>query len=127
MVADDVSVNRTIVEALLEAEGATVSVATNGAEAVDAVLRCGSEPFDIVLMDLEMPEMDGRQATRRIRDSFPTLPIIGLTAHASDSEREKSLASGMNDQLVKPVMPEDLVAAILRCMASGLPTVSAGK
>ena len=127
MVADDVSVNRTIVEALLEAEGATVSVATNGAEAVDAVLRCGSEQFDIVLMDLEMPEMDGRQATRRIRDSFPTLPIIGLTAHASDSEREKSLASGMNDQLVKPVMPEDLVAAILRCMASGLPTVSAGK
>ena len=114
-------------EALLAAEGALVSVATDGAEAVDAVLRCGREPFDIVLMDLEMPEMDGRQATRKIRGAYPYLPIIGLTAHASDAEREKSLGSGMNDQLVKPVMPEDLVAAILRCMASGLPVVFAEK
>ena len=127
LVADDVSVNRTIVEALLEAEGAFVTVASDGVDAVGAVLRCGKEPFDVVLMDLEMPEMDGRQATRRIRASYPYLPIIGLTAHASDSEREKSFASGMNDQLVKPVMPEELVAAILRCKAVSLSTASAEK
>ncbi|MBT8429605.1 MAG: response regulator, partial [Gammaproteobacteria bacterium] len=114
LVADDVRINRTIVEALLEAEGATVTTAANGAEAVAAVSGRGKEAFDVILMDLEMPKMDGRQATRRIRVLQPALPIIGLTAHVSEEQRAQSLESGMNDQLVKPVWPEALVAAILR-------------
>ena len=97
---------------------------TNGAEAVDAILLQDGEPFDVVLMDLQMPEMDGRQATRRIRALHPALPIIGLTAHVSAEEHARSLASGMNDQLVKPVMPDDLVATILRCMTKDRPAAS---
>ena len=119
LVADDVRINRTIVEALLEAEGATVTTAANGMEAVEVVLGRGKGAFDVILMDLEMPKMNGRQATRRIRVSQPALPIIGLTAHVSEEEREKSLESGMDDQLVKPVLPETLVAAILRLRPEG--------
>jgi CheY-like chemotaxis protein len=116
LVADDVPINRTVVVALLEGEGARVSTAANGAEAVDAIVQCADEGFDVVLMDLEMPIMDGRQATRRIRGLHVAVPIIGLTAHASVEERKDSLASGMNDQLVKPVMQDVLVRAIRRCI-----------
>jgi CheY-like chemotaxis protein len=119
LVADDVRINRAIVEALLEDEGAIVTTATNGLEAVNAVSGHGKDVFDVILMDLEMPKMDGRQATRRIRASQPALPIIGLTAHVSEEEREKSLQSGMDDQLVKPVLPETLVAAIQRVRPEG--------
>jgi CheY-like chemotaxis protein len=119
LVADDVRINRSIAEALLEAEGATVTTVANGMEAVKLVLGHGKDAFDVILMDLEMPKMDGRRATRRIRASQTALPIIGLTAHVSEEEREKSLASGMDDQLVKPVLPETLVAAILRVRPNG--------
>ena len=119
LVADDVRINRTIVEALLEDEGAIVTTATDGMQAVEAVSGRGKDAFDLILMDLEMPKMDGRQATRRIRASHPALPIIGLTAHVSEEERERSLQSGMDDQLVKPVLPETLVAAIQRVRPEG--------
>ncbi len=127
LVADDVPINRTIVESLLEAEGAVVTLVANGAEALDAILCRDGEPFDVVLMDLQMPEMDGRQATRRIRVSEPFLPVIGLTAYVSREERDKSLACGMNEQLVKPVMPDELVATIQRFMTKDQPAAPSDK
>jgi two-component system, NarL family, sensor histidine kinase BarA len=91
----------------------------NGAKAVDAVMGASERPFDLVLMDVQMPGMDGRQATRRLRETHPDLPVIGLTAHVSEEERQKSLASGMDDQLVKPVMQDKLVATVLRHLNAG--------
>ena len=73
--------------------------------------------FDLVLMDVEMPGMDGRQATRNIRAAGHDLPIIGVTAHVLQAERERSLAAGMDDQLVKPVMRDALVDIIGRWLA----------
>ena len=118
LVADDAEVNRAVVRALLESEGARVTAVNNGAEAVATLGRDQPPPFDIVFMDVQMPGMDGRQATRAIRNSLPGLPVIGLTAHVSVEEREQSLASGMNEQLVKPVLRDQLVDVTLRCVAA---------
>ena len=119
LLADDSEINHTVMRALLEAEGAGVTRVDDGAKAVDAVMGARERPFDLVLMDVQMPGMDGRQATRRLRETHPDLPVIGLTAHVSEEERQKSLASGMDDQLVKPVMQDKLVATILRHLDAG--------
>ena len=119
LLADDSAINQTVIRALLEAEGAGVNEVDNGAKAVEAVMGARECPFDLVLMDVQMPEMDGRQATHQLRQAHPDLPIIGLTAHVSEDERQKSLASGMDDQLVKPVMQEILVTTILRHLDVG--------
>ena len=113
LVADDVAINRKIVEVLLEAEGAEVTTVDNGRAAVQAVLQGPGEAFDVVLMDVEMPEIDGRHATREIRLAGNAVPIIGVTAHVSAAERAISVASGMHDQLVKPIMQQTLVDTIL--------------
>src|SRR5262249_13070078 len=95
----------------LEGSGATVTVANNGREAVE-ILSTGPQPppFDVVLMDLQMPEMDGYQATAKLRgDSrFGGLPIIAMTAHATIEERQRCLAAGMNDHISKPIDPAAL-------------------
>ncbi len=118
LVADDAEINRRVLQALLESEGAAVATVTNGAQAVAEIEHGKDGSFDVVFMDVEMPEMDGRQATRTIRHSLPNLPVIGLTAHVSPAERTRSLASGMNEQLVKPVMRDRLVDTVLRCLAA---------
>jgi CheY-like chemotaxis protein len=102
---------------LLEMLGARVSLAANGQAAVD---RVRGESFDAVLMDLQMPLMDGHQATRLIREDpgKATLPIIAMTAHALVEERERCLAVGMNDYVSKPIDPERLAAVICRWTAS---------
>ncbi|MCP5245081.1 MAG: response regulator [Burkholderiales bacterium] len=72
------------------------------------------DAFDIVLMDVQMPVMDGHEATRQVQMIAPKLPIIGLTAHALQEEREKCLASGMVEHVTKPINPEFLMATILK-------------
>ena len=124
LVADDVGINRTVSATLLQAQGAVATLVADGAEAVEAILRNEDGFFDIVLMDVQMPKMNGREATRAIRELQANIPIIGLTAHVSEEEREASLACGMNDQLVKPVMQEDLIAAILRQVGESAGTTS---
>ena len=119
LVADDVGMNRTVSEALLNAVGASTTLVSNGAEAVEAVTRNEVGHFDVILMDVQMPKMDGREASRRIKERHPDLPIIGLTAHVSEAEKQASLACGMDDQLVKPVMQEDLVSTVLRHVGKG--------
>jgi two-component system sensor histidine kinase/response regulator len=117
LLTEDNEINQQIAIELLESAGATVDVANNGREAVDILFQGSSPPpYDMVLMDLQMPEMDGYQATTRIRgDSrFAQLPIIAMTAHATVEERNRCLAAGMNDHISKPINPNILFDTVAR-------------
>jgi two-component system CheB/CheR fusion protein len=117
LVAEDHPVNQLVLQQLLDAEGATQLMVGHGGLAVDAVassLQPGQQPYDVLLCDIEMPVMDGYEATRRIRMLQADLPIIGLTAHAFDDARQRGEAAGMSGYLTKPYMVDDLVNAI-RC------------
>ena len=111
LLAEDNPVNQQVAVALLKRWGHDVTVAGDGLEAL-AALEEGV--FDLVLMDMQMPEMDGLEATRRIRQDkrFSSLPIVALTAHALQEERDKCTAAGMDDYLSKPFRPEDLQARV---------------
>ncbi len=117
LLAEDNEINQQIAIELLEGAGATVKVANNGREAIDT-LSNGPQPppFDVVLMDLQMPEMDGYQATAKLRSDsrFSTLVIIAMTAHATIEERQRCLAAAMNDHISKPIDPEMLFATVGR-------------
>ena len=117
LLAEDNEINQQIAVELLEGVGATVKVANNGRVAVET-LSNGPQPppFDVVLMDLQMPEMDGYQATTRIRADarLSRLPIIAMTAHATMEERQHCLDAGMNDHVSKPIDPARLFAAVGR-------------
>jgi CheY-like chemotaxis protein len=117
LVADDNAVNRMVMQGLLEAEGHAVALAENGAEAL-AAIRAAPEGFDVVLMDHQMPVMDGAEATRRIRAlgvGPEALPILALTANAFEAQRRHLIDAGMQDVLTKPFRMEDLAAALGRC------------
>ena len=116
LVAEDNPINQLFVREILESEGHTVSVAGDGREVLDALAR---EPFDLVLLDVQMPEMDGLETARRIREGtvpgVPTdIPLIALTAHAIKGDRERFLAAGMDDYLSKPLDTDDLAQALAR-------------
>ncbi len=115
LLVEDNAVNRTIATRLLQKRGHLVIAVENGALAVEAT---ASDHFDVVLMDVQMPVMDGLTATTRIRDREHTtgvhLPIIAVTAHALDQDRQRCLAAGMDDYLPKPIRTSDLYAAISR-------------
>ena len=114
LVAEDNPVNQEIISAILEDDGHHVEVVANGLEAVDAVQNA---PYDIVLMDIHMPELDGVAAAKKIRDlggRMADLPIIALTADAMVGDREFYMASGMNDYTSKPLNLNDLYSAIRR-------------
>jgi len=111
LLAEDNPVNQQVATAMLLKRGHQVDVVANGREAVDAV---GAERYDLVLMDIQMPEMDGFEATAQIR-ALPqrgTLPIIALTAHALSGERERCLARGMSGYLAKPFKAHELFAVV---------------
>jgi len=118
LLAEDNEINQQIAVELLEGAGASVEVAGNGRLAVDKVFAGGR--FDAVLMDLQMPEMDGIEATRRIRGEarFAGLPIIAMTAHAMVEERERCLAAGMVDHIAKPVDPQAMLQTLARWVKS---------
>ena len=113
LLTEDNEINQQVAIELLSGEGVQVDVAQNGKEALRMV---GLEPYDAVLMDLQMPEMDGYEATRAIRAQkmYAMLPIIAMTAHAMASEREKCLATGMNDHITKPVDPDHLFSTLAK-------------
>jgi signal transduction histidine kinase/CheY-like chemotaxis protein len=119
LLAEDNPVNQRVAARLLERLGFEVDVVGDGSQAVAAVAR---RNYDAVLMDLQMPVMDGYEATRRIRQSARDgrhLPIIALTAHAMTGDRERALAGGLDDYVCKPVRPTDLAAVLDRCLGSG--------
>jgi CheY-like chemotaxis protein/HPt (histidine-containing phosphotransfer) domain-containing protein len=113
LVADDHEANRQLATTVLTKRGHRCAEVTDGHEALTLLER---EPIDIVLMDVQMPSMDGFQATAAIRDKERTtgrhLPIIALTAHAMKGDREKCLAAGMDAYLAKPLRPRELVALV---------------
>ena len=113
LVAEDVPTNQLIIRDLLESLGATILLADNGRLAIEA-LAANAEAIDLILMDIQMPEMDGLEATRRIRAGAirADLPIIALTAHALENERKKASEAGMSGFLTKPIEPEQLLETI---------------
>jgi two-component system sensor kinase len=115
LLAEDGLINQKVAVGLLAALGHQVTVAENGAAAVRAHER---EPFDLILMDVEMPQMDGLEATAIIREREETshrrTPIVAMTAHALKGDRERFLATGMDDYLSKPVDPYHLRQVIGR-------------
>ncbi len=113
LAVDDVEINLLILEDLLTHEGAQIVFAEDGQQALRTVIESGPDGFDAVLMDVQMPVMDGHEATRRILKFAPDLPVIGLTAHALEEEHDKCLASGMRAHVSKPVDIEILIASIL--------------
>lgn len=117
LVVEDNEVNQQIAIELLQAAGASVTTANNGREAVD-MLWAGPHPpaFDLVLMDLQMPEMDGYQATSKLRSDprFQNLPILAMTAHATVEERQRCLSAGLNDHISKPIDPAMLYDTLRR-------------
>jgi PAS domain S-box-containing protein len=131
LLVEDNEINQQIAVELLEGVGAVVEVAGNGRLAVEK-LSANPTGFDLVLMDLQMPEMDGYQATAKIRADarFAMLPIIAMTAHATMEEKQRCLAAGMNDHVSKPIDPALLFGTVERFYkptpATALPERSAG-
>ena len=115
LVAEDNAINRIVVTGMLEKEGHRVVLATNGREAVEAMER---DSFDVVLMDVQMPEVDGYEATKRIRAAEQNTGrhtvIVAVTAHAMAGDREHCVAAGMDDYISKPVEKSELLKAIAR-------------
>jgi CheY-like chemotaxis protein len=100
LLVDDAEINRLLIHRVLSKQGMLVSMAVNGQEAVDMAL---AKNYDVILMDIQMPIMDGRTATQTLREKGYVLPIIALTAHAMKEDRDRCLAAGCNDYLTKPV------------------------
>jgi PAS domain S-box-containing protein len=117
LAAEDNAVNQLVLQDMLTSEGARLKLVSNGRLAVEAVQKAPNE-FDIIVMDVQMPEMDGREAARQIQVIAPGLAIIGQTAHAMIEERNLNLAAGMVDTITKPLIHEDLVSIILRYVGS---------
>jgi CheY-like chemotaxis protein len=114
LLAEDNPTNQQVALGILRNLGLTAEAVANGAEAIRAL---EAAPYDLVLMDVQMPVLDGLAATRQIRDDQTsvldrTIPIIAMTAHAMQGDREKCLAAGMSDYLTKPVKPRELVAVM---------------
>jgi PAS domain S-box-containing protein len=117
LLAEDNEINQQIAVELLEGVGAAVDVANNGREAVEKLTQASdTQSYDVVLMDIQMPEMDGYQATAKIRSvpRLAQLPIIAMTAHSTIEERQRCLGAGMNDHIAKPIDPNALFETIGR-------------
>lgn len=113
LVVEDNALNRQVADGLLRAEGAEVQLAEGGLEGVKTVITA-TRRFDAILMDIQMPDIDGFEATRRIRSDarFAALPIVAMTANASNADREACLNAGMNDHVGKPINLDALVSVL---------------
>ncbi len=128
LLTEDNEINQQIAVELLEGAGATVTVASNGRIAYETLAHGPQPPaFDVVLMDLQMPEMDGYQATAKLRADtrFKNVPIIAMTAHATLEERQHCLAVGMNEHVSKPIDPANLFETVGRFYKPSASTQSA--
>jgi two-component system sensor histidine kinase/response regulator len=116
LLVEDNDINQQIACELLQSVGVAVDIADNGRIAVDMLRNAEADRYGLVFMDVQMPEMDGYEATQCVRSDvrLKDLPIIAMTAHAMIEERERCLACGMNDHLTKPIDPNALYQAIMR-------------
>lgn len=117
LVVEDDEINQIVIKNILQEAGFTVDIAENGTRAIQ---KLKENKFDAILMDIQMPEMDGIEATKLIREELKlkTVPIIGLSAHAFKEEKQKALDAGMDDYLTKPVNPEELFKTLSRWFKS---------
>ena len=125
LLTDDNAVNRQVVRMFIQPQGAIITEAANGLEALQALAR---EPFDLVLLDVHMPVMDGVEAIRRIRASaedWRNLPVIALTADAMAGDRERLISLGMSGYVSKPIDQAELLSTISRALGGGAPAASA--
>lgn len=115
LLAEDNEINQLVATEILASFGLKVTMVHNGVEAVKAAL---STPFDLILMDIQMPEMDGIEATRRIRSEqkLDSTPIIAMTAHAMTGDHEKSLLAGMQAHITKPINPDEIYSTLVNWM-----------
>ena len=119
LVAEDNVVNQKLALRILQQMGYRADLASNGIEAIESVER---QTYDVVLMDVQMPEMDGFEASREINRRWPGRGrprIVAMTANAMQGDRDQCLAAGMNDYLTKPIRVERLVEALSRARARG--------
>jgi CheY-like chemotaxis protein/anti-sigma regulatory factor (Ser/Thr protein kinase) len=121
LLVEDNAVNQRVVLAMLRKKGLFIDVANNGQEALDKLDRT-EEPYDLVLMDVQMPVLDGLETTRIVRRDprWVQLPIIAMTAHAMIGDRERCLQAGMNGYISKPVQPAHLIATIEEHLATAV-------
>jgi CheY-like chemotaxis protein len=133
LLAEDGADNQRLISSMLRHAGATVTLASNGSEALEKVVAASygqrasdPRPIDLVLMDMQMPVLDGYQAARDIRSKGIALPIIALTAHVMSGDRERCLGAGCTSYLIKPVQRGELLRAVARYAKSTLvpPSVS---
>jgi CheY-like chemotaxis protein len=113
LLVEDNPLNQELAVALLSGAGIEVTVAGDGRQALDRIAR---QRFDAVLMDCQMPQMDGYEATRllRLQPLLQELPIIAMTANVMSGDRERAIAAGMNDHVAKPINVDDLLATLAR-------------
>ena len=119
LLVEDNEINQQIAREMLVVTGLEVDIAGNGRIAVDKLLTGGPAAYNLVLMDIQMPEMGGHAATRRIRmdERFEHLPIVAMTAHATQEEREACMKSGMQDHITKPINPGHFYQTLTRWLA----------
>jgi CheY-like chemotaxis protein len=116
LMAEDNPINQKVALSMLKRLGYRADVALNGLEVLQALQK---KSYDVVLMDVQMPEMDGLEATRRIRSNGMKTQILAMTAHALNGDREECLHAGMNEYLSKPIRIEELQKALERCSQAG--------
>lgn len=109
LIAEDVESNFLYLKAVLSKLNATVFWAKNGIEAIEI---CENNPIDLVLMDLQMPDMNGYEATEILKKKLPHIPIVAQTAFAMSDDREKALEAGCDDYLAKPIKSKDLLSVV---------------
>ncbi|MBI5790137.1 MAG: response regulator [Rhodocyclales bacterium] len=138
LVAEDNPVNQAVLRELLGQEGAQLVCADDGLDALQCMANAGGDAFDIVITDIQMPNMDGHQLARRLREFYPALPVVGLTAHAFAEERQRCFASGMVEHVAKPIELNGLVRVLRKharwqvppvpdAAVSPAPTLAAGE
>lgn len=116
LVVDDGPDNQALFELHLRSRGADVTLANDGLEGCDLASSAAAAgtPYDVILMDMQMPVMTGYEATKVLREAGYDRPIVALTGHSHQSGRDKCIAAGCDDYVMKPVLPEDLARAVLR-------------
>jgi CheY-like chemotaxis protein len=121
LVVDDSEDNRMMIRRFLEGAGAHVQTASNGSDGIDVAMR---QPFNVLLMDIQMPEMDGYEATQQLRQQGYRRPIFALTAHAMKGDRDKAMHSGFDQYLTKPVTRTQLIDSLLPLKMSAFPSAT---